>query len=92
MELIGQIKAKFDTQVVSDRFKKREIVIATELSSPYPQYIPCQLTQDKCDLADSFNVGDEVKAHINLRGREWSGPEGVKYFVTIEIWRLEKIN
>jgi len=43
-------------------------------------------------LLDNYNVGQEVKTSINLRGREWVNPEGVsKYFNTIQGWRIEVI-
>jgi len=91
MEVIGTIKAKFDTQKVSDRFQKREFVLTTEANTPYPQYVSFQVTQDKCSLLDQFNEGEEVRIQFNLRGREWNGPQGVKYFNTLEAWRIEKL-
>ena len=90
MEVTGILKVKFDTQKVSDRFSKREFVLTTEATSPYPQHVSFQLTQDKCNLLDQYNVGDEMKIQFNLRGREWNGPQGVKYFNTLEAWRIEK--
>ena len=91
-EITGTLKAKFDTQVVSDKFKKREFVLTTEGNTPYPQFISMQVTQDRCDLLDKYNEGNELKVSFNLRGREWNGPQGVKYFNTIEAWRIERIN
>lgn len=92
MEVTGILKVKFDTQKVSDRFSKREFVLTTEATSPYPQHVSFQLTQDKCNLLDQYNVGDEMKIQFNLRGREWNGPQGVKYFNTLEAWRIEKVS
>lgn len=92
MEVTGILKVKFDTQKVSDRFTKREFVLTTEATSPYPQHVSFQLTQDKCNLLDQYNVGDEMKIQFNLRGREWNGPQGIKYFNTLEAWRIEKMN
>lgn len=91
MEVTGVLKVKFDTQKVSDRFQKREFVLTTEASTPYPQHVSFQLTQDKVNLLDQFNVGDEMKIQFNLRGREWNGPQGIKYFNTLEAWRVEKL-
>jgi hypothetical protein len=37
-------------------------------------------------------VGDNVKVDINLRGREWTNPQGeVVYFNTIQGWRIAKL-
>jgi single-strand DNA-binding protein len=91
MEVTGTLKVKFDTQKVSDRFQKREFVLSTELSTPYPQHVSFQVTQDKCTMLDSYNEGDELKIQFNLRGREWNGPQGIKYFNTLEAWRIEKV-
>ena len=89
-ELIGTLKVKSDTQMVSEKFSKREFVITTDTSSNYPQFISLQLTQDRCSLLDQFNVGDELKVSFNLRGREWSGPQGIRYFNSLEAWRIER--
>ena len=68
MEVVGTLKAKFDTQKVSDRFQKREFVLTTEASTPYPQHVSFQVTQDKCNILDQFNDGEEIKVQFNLRG------------------------
>src|ERR1044072_7065471 len=91
MEVIGTLKAKFDAQKVSDRFQKREFVLTTEANTPYPQHVSFQVTQDKCSLLDQYREGEEIKIHFNLRGREWNGPQGIKYFNTLEAWRIEKV-
>lgn len=90
MQVTGQLKAKFDTQKVSDKFQKREFVLTTEAATPYPQYVSFQVTQDKVNLLDNFNEGDELMVDFNLRGREWNGPQGIKYFNTLEAWRIVK--
>ena len=89
MDITGILKVKGDAQQVSEKFKKREFVLSDN-SSQYPQHISFQLTQDKCSLIDQYNVGDEIKVHFNLRGREWTSPKNeVKYFNTLEAWRIE---
>ena len=86
----GTIKVIQDTQRISDKFQKREFVV-TDTTSMYPQDILFQATQDKCTLLDSFQANDNVEVSFNLRGREWTSPQGeVKFFNTIEAWRIEK--
>ena len=92
MNVTGQIKVISDTQKVSERFQKREFVLTTEASTPYPQHVTFQVTQDKVNSLDNFTVGQEVTVDFNLRGKEWSGPQGVKYFNTLEAWRLTAIS
>jgi len=70
-------------------FRKRELVVTTD--EQYPQHIMIEFTQDKCDLLNSYRVGEPVKVSINLRGREWVNPQGeTKYFNSIQGWRIEK--
>ena len=90
MEVSGIIKVLGDVKTFGDNgFRKREIVITTQ--EQYPQHLLIEFVQDRCELLDSFNVGENVKISINLRGREWENPEGdVKYFNSIHGWRIEK--
>ncbi len=88
MQITGTIKVLKDTQEVSDKFKKRELVVTTE--ETYPQDILIEFSQDKCNLLDKYTEGQNVTVGINIRGREWKSPSGeVKYFNTIQGWRLQ---
>lgn len=88
MEFTGKVKKVGETEQVSDKFKKRELIVTIE--GQYPQHISVQATQDKCVIFDKLAIGTDVKVHFNLRGREWTSPiNEVKYFNTIECWRLE---
>jgi translation initiation factor IF-3 len=88
MEVIGKVKVINPTQEVSASFKKRELVVVT--AEQYPQSILIEFAQDKCDLLDNFQEGQEVKVSINLRGREWVSPQGeTKYFNQIQGWKIE---
>jgi translation initiation factor IF-3 len=90
MEIIGKIKVLNAEQQISPTFKKREVVVATD--EQYPQSILIEFIQDKTDLVTSFMVGDAVKISINLRGREWTSPQGeLKYFNSIHCWKIEKL-
>ena len=91
MELTGILKVKMDKQIVSEKFSKREFVLTTDATSQYPQHVSMQLTNDKCELLDGVPEGTELKVQINIRGREWNGPQGIKYFNTIEVWKVEKL-
>lgn len=90
MEVSGKIKVINAEQQVSASFRKRELVVTTE--EQYPQHILIEFTQDKCDLLNSYKIGEQVKVSINLRGREWVNPQGEsKYFNSIQGWRIERL-
>ena len=90
MEVLGRVKVINPVQQVSASFKKREIVVTTD--EQYPQHISIEFQQDKTDLLNTYNVGEQVKISINLRGREWVSPQNeIKHFNTIVGWRIEKV-
>ena len=89
MQLTGTLKEIRDTQQISEKFQKREFVLVT--NEQYPQFISMELQGDKCDIIDSYGIGEEVVCDINLRGREWVNPQGeTKYFNTIVAWKIQR--
>lgn len=90
-KITGTIKVLNPTVQVSEKFSKREFVL-TENTSQYPQDILFQAVQDRCTLLDAMNVGEQVEVSFNLRGREWTSPQGeVKYFNSLDAWRIDKV-
>ena len=84
----GKIIAITETTQVSDKFKKRELVL--EDNGTYPQTICFQLAQEKCDLANPLIIGQMATVHYNLRGKSWTNPQGeIKYFNTLDVWKIE---
>lgn len=91
METSGRIHALFDTRQVTERFRKREFVVELADNPRYPQYVMFQLTGDRCEQLDGFEVGDEVRVEFSLRGREWKSPRGeLKYFNSLDVWTLQR--
>lgn len=87
----GTLKVIKDTQVVSDKFKKREVVLVDD-SGQYPQTLQLQSTQDRVSIFDSCKEGDRVEVSFNLNGREWTNPQGeVKVFNTLDAWKITPI-
>lgn len=91
MELQGKIKLIDETKTYGNNgFRKREMVLTTE--EQYPQTVMIEFIQDKTELLNKYQVGQDVKISINIRGREWVNPEGVtKYFNSIQGWRIENL-
>ncbi len=91
MEVQGKIKMIDEVKTYGNNgFRKREIVVTTE--EQYPQHILVEFIQDRCELLDAFQVGQQVKISINLKGREWVNPQGeTRYFNSIQGWRIENV-
>ena len=91
MKITGTLKIKKDTQVVSESFSKREFVL-TVVDGAFSNDILIQLTKDKVTLINDINIGDMLEVDVNLKGKEWNSPSGeVKYFNSIEGWKITKI-
>jgi single-strand DNA-binding protein len=86
-EVKGKLHKKFDTENKTETFQAREFVLLVE-SGNYPQHVKFQLTQDRCSLLDSYEEGQEINVHFDLRGREWNG----KYFTNLNAWRIEEVS
>jgi hypothetical protein len=90
-EAAGEIRAIMDTQQVTDSFRKREFALEIE-DGRYPQTVKFQLVQDKTELLDDFEVGQQVRVHFNLRGREYTRKSdgATDYWTNLECWRIEQ--
>ena len=88
MEITGKIKLIGETEVVGSAgaFKKRLIVISTE--EQYVQHVPIDFVQDKTSVLDKYQVGEEVKVSVNVRGNEYNG----KYYVSLNGWKIERLS
>ena len=89
MNIVGKLIEIFDTQQISDSFKKREFVVEYSENPQYPELIKFELIQDKCSLLDSYSKGNEIDVSFNLKGRKWSKDGKDMYFTTLQAWRLE---
>lgn len=86
-ELTGVIIDIFPAQTFNKGFRKREFVI--EVGDKYPQKVIFGLVQDKCDMLDSFGIGDTVSVAFDVKGRDWTDKMGqTKYFNTLEAFRI----
>jgi len=84
MQITGLVKVVNATEEVGTKgFKKRLVVVETQ--ETYPQLIPIEFVQDKCNLLDSVQIGQDVTVHINLRGSEYNG----RYYVQLQGWKID---
>lgn len=83
-DLTGKVKVIQDAQTFASGFTKREFVVTVE-DGKYPQDICLECVQDKVSLLDSIQVGQEVTATFDIRGREYNG----RYFNNLQAWRVQ---
>ncbi|MEH6652506.1 MAG: DUF3127 domain-containing protein [Motiliproteus sp.] len=83
-DLTGKIKLIQDEQTFGSGFKKREMVVTVE-DGKYPQEINLEFVQDKVNLLDALQIGQEVTVTFDIRGREYNG----RYFNNLQGWKIE---
>lgn len=90
MEIKGTVVAIGETQQVTEKFKKRDLIVEYAENPTYPETIKFEANQNTCDKLDELRVGDNITVHFNLRGRAWKDKTGKdQYFNTLNIWRFD---
>ena len=93
MNIKGKLTEIFETVQITETFKKREFIIEDSKNPEYPEFIKVELIQDKVDLLDNLNIGDQINVLINIKGRKWEDKEGnIRYFNSIQGWKIETDN
>lgn len=93
-ELTGKLIAKFDVAQRSETFKVREFVVekTDEINGKsISNFIKFQCVQDRTNIVDRVNIGDEIKVFFNLKGTRWEKDGRVSYFTNLDAWRIEQI-
>jgi hypothetical protein len=89
----GKIHEIFEIKLLTEKFKKREIIIEYVQNIQYPQYIKFDLQNDNCNLIDAFKINDEVEVFFDLKGKPYTTKTGeTTYFTNLVVWRIVKIN
>lgn len=76
-----------DTQVVSEKFKKRELVavIQNDKNPDWDDYVSFEAIQDNCSLLDAVGEGDTVTIEGFIKGRKWVKDGAERFFNTLQI-------
>ena len=80
LEWIGKTEVKG-----SKGFQVREFAICIEDNGRTETPV-FQVTWDRCEMLDQYQIGEPVLVHFNLKGRQWQD----RYFGNNECWRLDK--
>ena len=90
MQITGKLIKKYDTQVVSDKFQKREFVVEYAEKPEYPMLIKLELIRDKVNLIDKLEIGTTINVSFNLKGRKWVNKQGEEvFFNTLQAWKID---
>ena len=84
MQLRGQVVSIKEVQVISDKFKKQEVILKQE-GVEYDADVPIEFIQDKgIELVKGLKVGSSYEIDINVSGRAWKD----RHFVSLKAWKV----
>ena len=92
-ELTGKLLAKYDTVQRTETFKTREFVVekSEDINGrTITNYIKFQALQDKTNIIDKLNTGDEIKVYFNIKGSKWEKDGKTNYITNLDAWRIEQ--
>ena len=93
-DLTGKLFANYDTVQKTSTFKTREFVVEKTEDiggRTITNFIKFQCVQDKTNIIDRLNAGDEVKVYFNIKGSKWEKEGRSNYFTNLDAWRIEQI-
>lgn len=85
LQIEGKLFKVYETEQKTATFSSRDFAIQT--SGEYPQLVKFQLSNDKCDLIDAYQIGNQVRVYFDLRGREWND----KILTNLQAWKIESL-
>ena len=87
MQLTGIITAIKEVQVISEKFKKQEVILK-QAGVEYDAEVPVEFVQDKgIELVQSLKVGSSYEIDINIAGRAWEN----RHFVSLKGWKVKEL-
>jgi len=93
-ELIGKLIAKYDTVNRTESFRTREFVVekSEEINNrTIVNYVKFQCVQDKTNMVDTVNIGDNVKVLFNIKGSKWEKDGKTNYITNLDAWKIEQL-
>ncbi len=89
----GQLLKKGGYTNPTAKFTKR-VFIVMDITQQLPQPLPFELINDRCEIIDEFEVGDELLVQFNIRSRKWQDKEDkirlIVILVPVRIQRIER--
>jgi hypothetical protein len=91
----GKICMIYETEQKTDKFRKREFVLEKTShgnKGVYVNYVKIQAVQDKCELLDEVDPGDNVSVKFEIDGRKFGLKGEEKYFTNLNLVELSILN
>jgi len=90
----GQVHFIDETKEYGQRGFRKRLVVLEQANDRFPSYVPFELIQENCELADDLEIGYQVEITYRLGGRKWQRDANseVKYFLSAEAIALQVLS
>ena len=89
MEFTWKITQILELESIGENWTPKQSIVVEEITErDYPASIVVDFWRDNTETISSFDVGDEVKVHLNSRAREYNG----RWYNSISGWKVEKVS
>ena len=93
MDIKGKVHEVSEVIEVTEKFRKRELVVEFAENPQYPEYVKFEAIQDRCSLMDNIKVGNDVEVFFNLKGRKCTDKNGKdQFFNTLQVWKVNVLS
>lgn len=79
----GFIRSISPVEQVTEKLTKQVLVLT--VGDKYPEPVPFEFVNDRCDALHGLQVGEQVTVYFNLRGREWKD----RVYGSLSGWKVE---
>lgn len=88
MVVVGKIYQKSAENIISENFKKVEVIVQT--IEEFPNFYKIEFINGNISLLDNRNEDDTVKISCNLKGKLYEPQSGgVDVFMNLRAWKIE---
>lgn len=88
LEITGRLTQILDVRTGMGRmgeWKSQDFILETP--GQYPRQVCISLWGDKTEALKNFEIGDQVKAMVDIESREFNG----KWYTNVKAWQVEKV-
>jgi hypothetical protein len=90
IKIEGKLIKKFATEQKSEKYSEQRFWVQ-EMDGQYPNTFEIISNGKTLGVLDGFSEGDNVVVDANLNGKHFNGAKGERVFVSINLWKINKV-
>lgn len=91
MQVQGTIQSISLAKKVTESFTKRDFTLTIDEDKQYPQTLQFELHNDRVDIIEAYDAGDQVMVDFNLKGRQFMKDGEQRTINTLACWKIQPL-